>query len=1058
RYLLIAVGLDVAIGLLMMAAPAFAATPTTTTVSCAPTNVSVDTPTICTITVSPGSATGTVDTLTTTSSGTFNPSSCPLASGTCQVDYIPTTAAGSPHLIGATFEPADPSSYSSSTASGSGLGFVTVNPVPSTLTLACAPSTVAVGSPSSCTASVTGYSPAGYVSFLYTGGTATVTVPATCTLSPTSQSSSSCQIIVLTSGAGNANIQASYGGDSNNVAPGSPSSTVLTVSPATSVTTVVCTPATLTVGQSTTCTASVSAYLPTGTVSWQSSDSKGQFTSNPCRLGGGLCNVSYTPTSSATVTATYSGDQNNMGSSGTFSLTANVNEMIQVTVSNSGPVVDVTLSGCSVSPTTIVADGSLQSFQVASGCSPVTLGLPPAGTNTRYLTATGQNSLTIGSCASSSCQTFTATLYYQVENTYQATAKNPAAWSVSGSVSVNGTELGVTGQSVCGISVSAGAGEFSCQGWTDYHTQALIGSLRVSQSQRWAANPSAFTDTVGGNTHTSNFFSQVLEDFQYSTIGGAAPSPPPLNYTAFGVGRAQALSGSATAVWLDSGSSWAVPATLSGSTAGERWEGTLTFGAATAGGTESFIYYHQFMVNFGFSVTGNGTGYSPPSASFTTFGVPTRGALGWVDSGSGYNYTNPLVGSTAVERWSTLAPSGKISGAGEVNLVYYHQYSFVLNFTVIGGGLYSDPRLNFTSFALPVVGQVAMTESTFWVDAGTNWGVTPLLPSSSSGERWITTQTASGAAAAPLEAQLRYYHQYLGTMSYSVKGGSAPVPHLNYTTLGGALVSSLGVSPGQFWIDSGSPWVVPLVLPGGPGERWMSNVTGSTLTAAPFKLDAEYTHQFFVEVGANTFAGGTIGNTNKWLDQGSSLNLSETPANLWRFGYWHGGTQFSYNGTTLSPALTVSGPVNETAIFFPGMTISTERLGSVVYSYGSVNGTVSAGTQATIYVPPGRNLTLTAVPNTVQTMFTGWKGGLTGTRLQSSIVITLPSQVQASFATDYTDIRTFAVATIAVSVAAVYAFVARGRSSRRINRWRGKVPGLAIERVSELASRNELAS
>ena len=328
--------------------PAFALNATTTNVVCN-SPVTVGLQSSCTITVtSSGSPTGTVDSFSSSGSGNFGSPSCTLSSGSCSVTYTPTSTVGSPHTIGATYEG---DSSNSPSASRTNSGSVGVNEVQSSLAIGCSPSTVQVGTSVSCTATVTGYSPAGFVTFLNSGGTATVTVPAFCTLSANGPSTSSCNVTVTTAGAGSAGIQASYGGDFNNIGPAFLSTTTITVSPATSTTTANCAPATLVVGQSTTCTATVAGYSPTGTVFWQTSDSKGTFSSNPCALSSGSCSVSYTPTSSATVTATYSGDPNNLGSSGASTITVNVHEMVQITVANSGPPTSVTLSGCSVSPT-----------------------------------------------------------------------------------------------------------------------------------------------------------------------------------------------------------------------------------------------------------------------------------------------------------------------------------------------------------------------------------------------------------------------------------------------------------------------------------------------------------------------------------------------------------------------------------------------------------------------------------------------------------------------------------------------------------------------------------
>jgi hypothetical protein len=244
-------------------------------------------------------------------------------------------------------------------------------------------------------------------------------------------------------------------------------------------------------------------------------------------------------------------------------------------------------------------------------------------------------------------------------------------------------------------------------------------------------------------------------------------------------------------------------------------------------------------------------------------------------------------------------------------------------------------------------------------------------------------------------------------------------------------------------MDSASKWVVPLVMSGGQGERWLSNVTGSVTASAPFQTDVQYAHQFYVQVGVSTPAGGAVANTNSWRDQGSTTILNATSAKNWAFKFWQGATPFSYNGTTLLAQLLVTGPANETAIFFPGMTIYTDNLGSVGYSFGKTNGTVPAGSNSTIYVPPGRDITLTALPNTVEIMFTGWTASGTGplainspggAQLRTSLAINSPSTIHASFATDYNDIRTFSIASIGVFIAASYIFVVKRGFAPRVKK------------------------
>ena len=139
----------------------------------------------------------------------------------------------------------------------------------------------------------------------------------------------------------------------------------------------------------------------------------------------------------------------------------------------------------------------------------------------------------------------------------------------------------------------------------------------------------------------------------------------------------------------------------------------MSTGAASAGQTVSLLYYHQFFIDFVFSVTRGGAAYVPPSVSFNAFGVGAQGTQSWVDAGSGYSYTNPLAGSSAVERWLTPTPSGAVSGAGTVSSVYFHQFAFAMDFKVSGEGIYNNPRLNFTTLGVPALRQVNSTQSTF---------------------------------------------------------------------------------------------------------------------------------------------------------------------------------------------------------------------------------------------------------------------------------------------------------------------------------------------------------
>jgi len=84
-----------------------------------------------------------------------------------------------------------------------------------------------------------------------------------------------------------------------------------------------CSPDLVLVGWPVACTATVSGFSPTGTITWSTSSIAGSFNQSVCTLSDGSCSTTYTDNSSGSVTiaASYSGDSNNTPSSGTFTLT-----------------------------------------------------------------------------------------------------------------------------------------------------------------------------------------------------------------------------------------------------------------------------------------------------------------------------------------------------------------------------------------------------------------------------------------------------------------------------------------------------------------------------------------------------------------------------------------------------------------------------------------------------------------------------------------------------------------------------------------------------------------
>lgn len=298
--------------------------PSDTSVDCVPNPVGVGSEAICAVTVRGSNPTGSVTFSSSSPTGRFTSTVCKLmATGGCSVSYVDSE----PGSVTITANYSGDSNNAASSAST----HLTVVRSPSSLSVTCTPNPVAVGADSTCTAVVTGASPTGNVTFS--------------SLSPTGKFSSqrclisggSCSVVFSDSVAGTDQILAVYSGDSTNgQASGSTNlvvqaSVVTTAvqSKAPTTTTVSCypnpVPASATGYDSDIqCTATVAGSSPSGVVVFASSPSgvfNGFYPQGQCTLdSSGTCHVTYWGAEETVITATYSGDATNAGSSGTVSV------------------------------------------------------------------------------------------------------------------------------------------------------------------------------------------------------------------------------------------------------------------------------------------------------------------------------------------------------------------------------------------------------------------------------------------------------------------------------------------------------------------------------------------------------------------------------------------------------------------------------------------------------------------------------------------------------------------------------------------------------------------
>src|SRR3989449_4403420 len=297
--------------------------PTSTSVSCTPSNIAVNQVTTCTAAVTDTSTLGAVaptGTVSFTPSGSCALSSPSGASASCSVNITPT-ATGT-LTVSATYG-GDPTHNGSSNSTS-----VIVSPRTTTATVSCSPSTVVVGQSTSCIIDVTDTSPG---TLITPSGTVTFTPNGSCTLSG-SAGTASCSTNITPTAAGTLGVTTNYNGDTNH--NGSEGSTIVTVNKRVTSTSVSCTPSTVANSTSTNCTATVTdtdvgtITTPTGSISL-SSNSTGAFSSPTCTLaatstvGVSKCSVTYTPgkTGSHGISGAFAGDSIHLAGSGSVTLT-----------------------------------------------------------------------------------------------------------------------------------------------------------------------------------------------------------------------------------------------------------------------------------------------------------------------------------------------------------------------------------------------------------------------------------------------------------------------------------------------------------------------------------------------------------------------------------------------------------------------------------------------------------------------------------------------------------------------------------------------------------------
>ena len=299
---------------------------------------------------------------------------------------------------------------------------------------------------------------------------------------------------------------------------------------------------------------------------------------------------------------------------------------------------------------------------------------------------------------------------------------------------------------------------------------------QTGSTERWITNRPTSGVASTFQAIQLTYFHQYLVTFAYSvTGGGQAKSGPVAQYDQFGTTKSTATG---APVWADVGSGFSLTNPLPGSTFSERWDSTSASNSILAAGTISVTYYFQFPVAVSYSIVGGGTP-TLPSASGTEFGSPfttqlaSQNSTVWFDSGTNWNLTNPLVGSTSQERWqSPDTVSGSMANAWSISVLYLHQYALKLSSSIIGGGNPAPPSFSARQFGQPFAVTFAVPIKDFF-DAGSSWTVPVQLGAGTSNERWITLQPVSGVVAGSSTIQMTYNHQFYMNETFGPASGGS---------------------------------------------------------------------------------------------------------------------------------------------------------------------------------------------------------------------------------------------------------------------------------------------
>ncbi|MHB1908538.1 MAG: hypothetical protein ACYCQJ_06660 [Nitrososphaerales archaeon] len=338
--------------------------------------------------------------------------------------------------------------------------------------------------------------------------------------------------------------------------------------------------------------------------------------------------------------------------------------------------------------------------------------------------------------------------------------------------------------------------------------------------------------------------------------------------------------------------------------------------------------------------------------------------------------------------------SGWALGTTVENILVYHEYNTSFTFTTIGDSLPQGHFYSVEYYHLGTLTSNSYPAKSFWVDAGTNYSLIGVSPEPY--DSWRPNKMG-GTINSSVRQDIQFYHQYLVSFSYKVLGGGIgySTPIVTFQEFGKANSTLANSEP--VWIDQTGniSFESNLTSSLNIGERWQAlgstNVSGVVFSSTR-TYSVSYQNQFSLNVIYPSEMNGTA---QKWLNASSTIEINEPQQAGWLSVGWAGEGSGSYTGNKTTTILNINGPINESAIYYPGLTIKATA-GTIDFSFDSARGSISPGTSKTIYIPIGTTVTLSSSSPFFYS-FSGWSGASSSKSPQIVLTVNSPETIKSNY-------------------------------------------------------------